>query len=142
MNTTTIPLELHDLWRANTDDHTIYVAAETRAEAHGAMRLVIQAMYKPDDDTTLDESYYNLSSASEMIEEGVSDDLAHRLFESGRFGESLLYVDAPIMVVPNPGRLMQVWLETRQADRETRKHMADYQPGRATLRASRASAAK
>lgn len=137
MNTTTIPLELHDLWRANTDDDTIYVVAATRAEAHDAMRRVIQAMYKPDDDTTLDESYYNLSSASEMIEEGVSDNLAHRLFESGWFGGRPLYVDAPIMALPNSERqrLMQVWLETRQADRKTKRHMADYQPGSATLRA-------
>jgi len=110
------------LWRAHTslpreiasDEFTVFVRAVSREEAHAAMGRVILAMYPKAD---LESAYYNLASARELVEQGVSPREADRLFETGWHGNRVeCWVEKPVFAVPDAAELLVAWTSARQTD--------------------------
>ncbi|WP_227742892.1 hypothetical protein [Burkholderia gladioli] len=109
------------LWRAHTSlpremasaEFTVYVRAISREEAHAAMGHVILAMYPNAD---LEYAYYNLTSARELVEQGVSRLENDRLFETGWQGNHVAsWVDKPVFAVPDAAELYAAWTSACQA---------------------------
>ncbi|WP_244113940.1 hypothetical protein [Burkholderia gladioli] len=109
------------LWRAHTSlpreiasaEFTVFVRAIGREEAHAAMGRVILAMYPNAD---LEYAYYNLTSARELVEQGVSHRENDRLFETGWHGTQVeSWVDMPVFAVPDAAELFLAWTKARQA---------------------------
>ncbi|WP_186229641.1 hypothetical protein [Burkholderia gladioli] len=108
------------LWRAHTslpremasDEFTVFVRAIGREEAHAAMGRVILAMYPNAD---LESAYYNLTSARELVEQGVSPLENDRLFETGWQGNRIeSWVNKPVFAVPDAAELFVAWASARQ----------------------------
>lgn len=120
----TLPHGWRDLWRAEVDSlpeaicreaFTIFVRADGRDAAHLAIQRALQAMF-PAAYQELDGAYCNLSSALELVEEGLSERHVDRLFESGWFGGKVdSWVRAPVFVVPEAAALYATWM-TAQLD--------------------------
>ena len=113
------------LWRAHTSlpremaskEFTIFVRAVSREEAHIAMGRVILAIYPAAD---LETAYYNLTSAHELIEMGVSLFENHRLFETGWQGNRVeSWVENPVFAVPDAAELFATWTTAREPDRHS-----------------------
>ncbi|MGY4838029.1 hypothetical protein [Burkholderia pyrrocinia] len=108
------------LWRAHTSlpremasaEFTVFVRAISREEAHAAMGRVILAMYPNAD---VENAYYNLTSARELVEQGVSPLENDRLFETGWQGNHVeSWVDKPVFAVPDAAELFVAWTSARQ----------------------------
>jgi hypothetical protein len=94
-------------------EFTVFVRAISREEAHAAMGRVILAMYPNAD---LEYAYYNLTSARELVEQGVSHLVNDRLFETGWHGNHVAsWVDKPVFAVPDAAELFVAWTSARQA---------------------------
>ncbi|MGA3983448.1 hypothetical protein ACI2TD_18090 [Ralstonia nicotianae] len=109
------------LWRAHTalpgemtsEEFTVFVRAVSREEAHAAMGRVILAIYPNAD---LEHAYYNLTSARELVEQGMSDLESDRLFETAWQGSRVAgWVDKPVFAVPDAAELFDAWMTARQA---------------------------
>ena len=89
----------------------VFVQATCRNEAHQWIRHVALAMFPDLTEEEMEDRYYNLSSGRELIEEGVSEMLAYRLFESGwRASDQVVsWVRQPLFCVKNPGELYELW---------------------------------
>jgi hypothetical protein len=95
-----------------SDEFTVFVRAFSREEAHAAMGRAILAMYPKAD---LESAYYNLTSARELIEQGVSSHENDRLFETGWQGNRVeSWVHKPVFVVPDAAELFVAWTSARQ----------------------------
>lgn len=120
----TLPHGWRNLWRAEVDSlpeaicreaFTIFVRADGRDAAHLAIQRALQSMV-PAAYQELDGAYCNLSSALELVEEGLSERHVDRLFESGWFGGKVdSWVRAPVFVVPEAAALYATWM-TAQLD--------------------------
>lgn len=119
----TLPTGWRALWRAHTqlpaelarEDFTIYVRAIGRDAAHLAIQRVLEAMYEDRPGFDLMEAYYNLASATELVEQGVSDNHVARLFETGWQGSNVVaWVTSPVFVVPDASALYQAWQTAAQ----------------------------
>lgn len=113
-----LPAGWRALWRAHTqlprelasNDFTIYVRAIGSDAAHQAIQRALQAMYEGRPALDIDEAYYNLTSAAELIEQGVSDNHASRLFETAWQGSKVEgWVRNPVFVVPDASAFHQAW---------------------------------
>lgn len=108
------------LWRAHAQlpreltpkDFTVYVRAINREAAKRAMDLAFQSMFPGVD---LDEAYYNLHSAHELIEQGLSEHENDRLFETSWHGNRVCdWVQNPVFVVPDADALFEAWSLARE----------------------------
>jgi hypothetical protein len=122
-NAQQLPTDWRSLWRAQTSlpatvasaDVTIFVRAGGRDAAHLAIRRALHSMF-PAAYQDLDEAYHNLSSALELVAEGVSERHVDRLFETAWMGEKVEgRVRAPVFVVPEAAALYAAWM-TAQLD--------------------------
>ncbi|MFY3175276.1 hypothetical protein ACOTHA_29055 [Achromobacter xylosoxidans] len=113
-----LPTGWRSLWRAHTqlarelasEDFTIYVRAINHDAADLAVRRALLAMYEGRAALDLDEAYYNLTSATMLIEQGVSDNHVDRLFEAGWHGQQVVgWVRNPVFVVPDASQLHRAW---------------------------------
>lgn len=112
MTCETLPNELRLVWRAvSIMDHCIYIDAATREQAKQVMRQIITAMYHLADDDYPDGCFYNLDSAADLLDEGISQNPVWRLFETGCFNHKPIYDQAPVFAAKNPMLLMQHWRE-------------------------------
>jgi len=118
-----LPQAWRTLWRAHTtlpdsvasDEYTIFVRAGGRDAAHLAVKRALHAMF-PAAYQDLDEAYENLSSAPELVREGVSERHVDRLFEVAWSGNKVdAWVSAPVFVVPEAAALYAAWI-TAQLD--------------------------
>ncbi|ARL04272.1 hypothetical protein BOC44_21110 (plasmid) [Burkholderia pseudomallei] len=95
-----------------SDEFTVFVRAIGREEAHAAMGRAILAMYPNAD---LESAYYNLTSARELVEQGVSPLENDRLFETGWQGNRVeSWVNKPVFAVPDAAELFVAWASARQ----------------------------
>ncbi|OFS61649.1 hypothetical protein HMPREF3069_04985 [Achromobacter xylosoxidans] len=117
-----LPTGWRSLWRAHTqlarelasEDFTIYVRAINHDAADLAVRRALLAMYEGRAALDLDEAYYNLTSATMLIEQGVSDHHVDRLFEAGWHDRQVVaWVRNPVFVVPDAGQLHHAWKTAR-----------------------------
>lgn len=118
-----LPQAWRTLWRAHTtlpdsvasDEFTIFVRAGGRDAAHLAVKRALHSMF-PAAYQDLDEAYENLSSAPELVREGVSERHVDRLFEVAWSGNKVdAWVSAPVFVVPEAAALYAAWM-TAQLD--------------------------
>jgi hypothetical protein len=109
------------LWRAHvalphdmtSEEFTVFVRAVGQENADAAMGRVILAMYPSAD---LESAYYNLKSARELVEQGVSSLENDRLFETGWTGDSVAsWVDRPVFAVPDAAELFVAWAKASQS---------------------------
>lgn len=119
-------LSYASLWRAHTslpheissDGLTVFVRAVRREEAHEAMGRVILAMYPSAD---LENAFYNLKSARELVEQGVSPRENDRLFETGwQGGHVECWVEKPVFAVPDAAELFLAWASARNSSQGQR----------------------
>ncbi|WMD24013.1 hypothetical protein RAS12_30745 (plasmid) [Achromobacter seleniivolatilans] len=119
-----LPAGWRSLWRAEvvslpahivSEAFTIFVHAGGRDAAHLAIQRALHSMF-PAAYQELDEAYCNLSSAGELVAEGLSERHVDRLFESAWMGEKVDgWVRAPVFVVPEAAALHAAWI-TAQLD--------------------------
>jgi len=96
-----------------SDELTVFVRAISREEAHAATGRVILAMYPTAD---LEDAYYNLRSARELVEQGVSSLENDRLFETGWHGNHVeSWVEKPVFAVHDAAELFEAWVKVRQS---------------------------
>lgn len=109
------------LWRAHvnlprelaSDEFTVFVRAVNREGAHAAMGRVIHSMYPGAD---LETAYYNLASARELVEQGLSGKENDRLFETAWQGGRVEgWVIKPVFAVPDASELFEAWMSARQS---------------------------
>jgi len=110
------------LWRAHvalphdmaSEEFTVFVRAVGQEDADVAMGRVILAMYPSAD---VESAYYNLKSARELVEQGVSPFENHRLFETGWEGGRVAgWVTKPVFAVPDAAELFEAWTTARRSD--------------------------
>jgi hypothetical protein len=110
------------LWRAHTalpremasEEFTVFVRAVSRDDAHTAMGRVILAMYPS---ANPEDAYYNLTSARELVDQGVSHLENSRLFETAWQGGGVAgWVEKPVFAVPDAAELFEAWTTARRAD--------------------------
>ncbi|CAB3920209.1 Uncharacterised protein [Achromobacter xylosoxidans] len=119
-----LPHGWRNLWRAQVESlpadvgcepFTIFVRAAGRDAAHLAIRRALQAMF-PAAFQELDQAYDSLSSAPELVDQGLSARHVDRLFESAWMGDKVEgWVRAPVFVVPEAPALYAAWM-TAQLD--------------------------
>lgn len=118
-----LPAQWSNLWRTHvalpedlaSEEFTIFVHAADRDAAHLAIRSALNAMF-PSAAPHLDEDYYNLTSAADMISLGVSEAEVSRLFETAWQGDTVVaWVRQPVFLVPDAAALYAAWL-TAQLD--------------------------
>lgn len=119
----TLPRDWRNLWRAyvtlpedlHPQEFTIFVRGADADDAHLAIRNALNSMF-PSAAPHLDNDYYNLTSARDLVSAGVSERRADRLFESGWMGDKVEnWVRAPVFVVPEAPALYAAWM-TAQLD--------------------------
>lgn len=130
-----LPQAWRNLWRAHTvlpdsvasDELTIFVRAGGRDAAHLAVKRALHAMF-PAAYQDLDEAYENLSSAPELVREGVSERYVDRLFEVAWTGNKVdAWVSAPVFVVPEAAALYAAWI-TAQLDHASHYASRAFEP--------------
>lgn len=90
-------------------ERTAFVEASCH---HGAIRKIAAAiaaieMRSPEEIT---ERCYNVWSARELIDDGMSDDTELRLFETGWSGERVIsFVENPLFMLADSGPLIRKW---------------------------------
>ena len=113
-----LPTGWRSLWRAHTqlpvelasEDLTMYVRAINPDAADLAVRRALHAMYEGRAALDLDEAYYNLTPATVLIDQGVSDNHVDRLFEAGWHDRQVVaWVRNPVFVVPDASQLHRAW---------------------------------
>lgn len=116
----TLSAAFRHLWRAQVaargcdTEFTVFVDAPTREAAHRSVRHVVAAICPQLSDTELDEAYYNLSSAPDLVSEGLSANIEHRLFETGWQGNRVVgWVMQPVFAVNTPSLLFQAWVQAQ-----------------------------
>jgi hypothetical protein len=58
----------------------------------------------------IEERLYNVASAQELMDEGMSPDLELRLFETGwSDGKAICFVEEPLFLVASPAALIRKW---------------------------------
>lgn len=119
----TLPRGWRNLWRAyvtlpvdlHPEEFTIFVRGADRDDAHLAIRNALNSMF-PSAAPHLDNDYYNLTSARDLVQVGVSERHVDRLFESGWMGDKVEgWVRSPVFVVPEAPALYAAWM-TAQLD--------------------------
>jgi len=120
-NSQTLDKNLCRVWRAfvtpptaNDDEITVYVEASSPQEAHLSVWHLIASLFPAVTVEQATESYYNLHSAAELIDMGVSDNVAYRLFESGWNGDHVCgWEKEPIFAVRRPAALYAAWNDAK-----------------------------
>lgn len=135
-----LPHGWRSLWRAQTslppsvarDELTIFVHAGGRDAAHLAIKRALHAMF-PAAYQDLDDAYYNLSSAPELVAEGLSERHVDRLFESAWSGEKVEgWVRAPVFVASEAAALYAAWM-TAQLDHSSQYASLAFRPAPAPV---------
>ena len=116
----TLPVHFRRLYRAHVQPQdwrqpelTAFVEAGTHNAAVKKIAAAIAALEyrKPEE---MQERLYNCSSAEELIEQGLSDDHALRLFETGWSDRVVSWVEHPLVLLADPAPLLKVWARVTQ----------------------------
>lgn len=116
------------LWRAHValpreiaaEEFTIFVRAVSRERADAAMEDALKAMYPDVYRIDLTDAYYNMTSARELVKQGVSRRENDRLFETAWQGDHVEgWVARPVFVVPDAAELFVAWAAARQSNQAT-----------------------
>ena len=109
------PLPLRRLYRAfvgaesYSAERTAFIEAASHRDAVRKIANVVAALETrlPDQ---VEERIYNCYSAYELIDEGVSEDIDLRLFETGWSGNrAICFVEEPLFLLAAPAALIRKW---------------------------------
>ena len=91
-------------------ERTVFVEAFSRETAIRKIAAVVSALEYGATDESVRERVYNCTSAVELAEEGVSEDHALRLYETGWCASEVIsWVDQPLFLVREPAALIRAW---------------------------------
>jgi len=91
---------------------TAFVKASTRRWAIHRIATVIAALEDGGTAESVSHRIYNCTSAAECVEEGLSEDLELRIFETGwGGGKPICFVQHPLFLVPDPAPLCRKWAQ-------------------------------
>jgi hypothetical protein len=97
-------------------ERTAYVEAASHRDATRKIVNAVAALEcrLPD---AVEERIYNVASARELIEEGLSKDIELRLFETGWCGdEAVSFVEEPLFLLAAPAALIRKWTQISGAE--------------------------
>jgi hypothetical protein len=109
------------LWRAHVspaDSRGTEITAFVRAGSRGSAVLKIAgalAVLEYRKAEEVQERIYNCSNGAELVAEGLSDDHALRLFETGWSDRVLSWVEHPLVLLADPAPLLHVWARIPRA---------------------------
>jgi hypothetical protein len=94
-------------WRGTEVTAFVQAANHNAAVRKIAAAIAVLEYRKPEE---VIERIYNCTSATELIEENLSEDDGLRLFETGWQGcRPVSWVESPLVLLTNPGPLLAVW---------------------------------
>jgi hypothetical protein len=87
------------------------VAFVEAIHGHAALKKVAAAIAALEcrSPSAVEERLYNIQSAEECVEQGISDDVELRVFETGWNGHAPTYVEEPLFLVAAPAALIRAW---------------------------------
>ena len=117
------PVNISRIFRAHVmprqegkPERTAFVEANSEAEAYERVVTAVAAM-EWESVETVRQRVYNVASARECIDSGISELSEHRLFEIGWHGVRVTgWVSEPLFLVDAPAVLMRVWSELPHSD--------------------------
>lgn len=86
----------------------VFAEASSRDHAHRHICELVALITRRNVDDVAD-ALYNLYSAHELIDDGLSEPRELRLFECGWSGKRIFYIDAPLCLVTDPQPLLDAW---------------------------------
>jgi len=91
---------------------TAFVEAASREGAIRKISQTVAALEFGSTPESVQERLYNCNSAAELIDEGLSEDLEARLFETGwSGGKPICFVEHPLFLIKDAGVLIRVWAQ-------------------------------
>jgi hypothetical protein len=92
-------------------EHPERVAFVEATHGHAAVKKVASAIAALEyrSLSTVEERLYNVRSAQECIDEGLSEDSELRVFETGWNRRAPTYVEQPLFLVAAPAALIRAW---------------------------------
>jgi hypothetical protein len=123
-----LPVHFRRLYRAHITPRahdyrgpelTAFVEASSR---EGAVRkiaaAIVAAMEFGSTAESVAERIYNCNSAQECIDDGLSEDVELRLFETGWSGnKAICFVEHPLFLLANPAPLCRKWAQCPRVTR-------------------------
>jgi hypothetical protein len=95
-------------------ERTAFVEAASPRDAARKIADAVAAFEGRSSDT-VERLIYNLASARELIEMGVSEDFELRLFETGwNGGKAVSFVQEPLFLLAAPSALILKWAQLKQ----------------------------
>jgi hypothetical protein len=112
-----LPSHFRRLYRAHVQPQdwrgvevTAFVEAGSREAAVRKMSQAIAAIEFGSTPESVAERIYNCTPASELIDEGLSEDLEARLLETDWWGgKPICFVEHPLVLLSDPVPLLEVW---------------------------------
>jgi hypothetical protein len=99
-------------WRGAERTAFVEASSHHAAAKKIAAAIAVLEYRKPEE---VAERIYNLTSAEELIAEGLSEDHALRLFETGwQGGRPTYFVRSPLVLTADPGPLLRVWAQLQR----------------------------
>ena len=117
------PVNISRIFRAHVmprqngkPERTAYIEADSEAAAYERIVTAVTAM-EGESVETVRQRVYNVASAHECIDSGISELPEHRLFETAWAGVRVTdWVREPLFLVDAPAVLMRVWSELPHSD--------------------------
>ncbi len=118
------PLPFPRVYRAHVQpadyrgtERTAFVEAAGHRDAIRKIANAVAAREGCSPESVIANRIYNTYSARELIEDGVSEDVTRRLFETGwSQGEAISFCTEPLFLVPAPAALIRVWAKVAEVD--------------------------
>ena len=112
-----LPVHFRRLYRAHVQpkdwrqpELTAFIEAGSRETAVRKIAQAITAIECGSTAESVAERCYNLAGASELIDDGLGEDIEGRLFETGwGNGRPLCFVEHPLVLLSDPAPLLKVW---------------------------------
>jgi hypothetical protein len=112
-----VPAHFRRLYRAHVQPRcwrgvevTAFVDAVSRETAVRKMSQAIAAIEFGSTSESVAERTYNCARASELIDDGLGEDIEGRLFETGwGNGRPICFVEHPLVLLSDPAPLLKVW---------------------------------
>ena len=113
-----LPPSLYLLWRAHvyalqpTADVTVFVSADSLDLAYSRICAVVSSIFPELSPIEMKDAVYNFTDANELLEQGLSPNPIHRLYETGRSDDRVESgVEQPIFTIPCPACVMRTLRE-------------------------------
>jgi hypothetical protein len=118
-------IDIKRIWRAQVSpsdrrrpELTAFTEASDSLEAAGRIAAIV-GIIECCPAGEIIHRVYNVTSGQELIDRGLSDDQAARIFETGcSGGRQISFVEHPLILVADPAPLLRVWERIPQISTE------------------------